>query len=142
MKVILIVGFSFVILFIIVNYLYDNFYKGEINQYYTNLTPTKVWLIIILIINLFIFIFIISYSEYLIEIISSGKGFKGRRGIKGETGSVGLIGEPDSCKQDCNDTCDNTDDDIDGNNIFDDIDKSTRIYDERKKYDKISIDTT
>ena len=142
MRVILIVGFSFVILFIIANYLYDNFYKGENNQNYTNLSPTKVWMIIILILNIFIFIFIISYSEYLLEVISSGKGYQGRRGIKGETGNAGSSYD-DICKlsySDCYHKCD--DDTPDKPNILDDIQKSTRIYDEIQNCDKLSIDNS
>jgi len=135
MRVILIVGFSFVILFIIINYVYDNFYKGEINQYYTSLTPTKVWMIIILIINLFIFIFIISYSEYLLEIITSGAGFKGRRGIKGERGEEGKKGEDEECINDCKEYTRS-----DGqSDILDVIEKSNRIYKEKEDCDNISI---
>ena len=123
MRVILIVGFSLSILFIIINYLYDNFYKSEINKYYSNLTPTKLWILIILIINIFIFIFIVAYSEYILEKLEESDEYQGRVGLKGQTGPKGSEGDNDICIiSECKPCKQGP------KNILDEIGNSNRIY--------------
>ena len=125
MRAILYIGFSLSILFLIINYLYDNFYKGEINKYYSNLSATNLWIVVILLLNIFIFIFITSYSEYISEKLEKGGGFRGRKGLKGERGEKGLQGEKQDCpNKDCNIRCGSP-----NRNILDDIGNSTKIYD-------------
>ena len=78
--------------------------------------------------------------------ITSDKGFKGRRGIKGEMGESGDPGLPDQCKKYVNTTtnCKNeykTYKGQEGENsiILDDIQKSNRIYNEKKECNSIAI---
>ena len=123
MRVILIVGFSLSILFIIINYLYDNFYKSEFNKYYTNLSPTNLWILVILIFNVFIFIFIVAYSEYISEKLDNSDDYQGRVGIKGPTGPKGTEGDSDICIiSECKPCKQGS------KNILDEIEKSNKIY--------------